>query len=189
MEEMDNNTTIFEESLNNTTSPAINYTTSEIDLTTDYSLIDTEYNEFDSSEQTMTSTIIPTEHTSSTDQSLIQVNNSQMAHSQLLYKLCQQLLSRILPNASSSSAAAAAAALSLVSGSSSGSNNTADAVISWIKQQLSSSSTTSTTTTPSSSSVLPSLLLNGRKLSSIPLHRVDMDDIVHQLSNDIDGEH
>ena len=128
-----------------------------------------------------------TDQSFTTDQSINTVNVSHTMHSQLLYKLCQQLLSQILPNVSSlSSSSAVEAALSLASGSPSNGNNSADALLTWLKEQLTSSTTT---TTPTPSTSVPSLLLNDRKLSSTALHRVDMDDALYQMNNNIDGEH
>jgi hypothetical protein len=138
--------------------------------------------QFNSSEQTITSTLIPIDQTLSIDKSIDILNISQGAHSQLLLKLCQELLSHILPNVSSlSSSAAVEAALSLSAGSPSSGNNSADALLAWIKVQLNSLSTT--TTTP-----VPSLLISEKKTSSGSLQRVDMDDVLHQMNDNIDGE-
>jgi hypothetical protein len=137
----------------------------------------TDENQLNSSAQTITSIL-------DTDRSIDTVNISQSAHNQLLIKLCQQLLSHILPNVSSlSSSAAVEAALSLSKGSSSSGNNSAEALLIWIKEQLISSS--KTTTTSSSS---PSLLIDEKKFSSISLQRVDMDDVLHEMNNNNDGE-
>jgi hypothetical protein len=183
-----NNNTDSEEFLFNTSSQNNDYTASE---TTTYSSNQTDDDQFTSTEQTINSTL------STTDQLIDTANISQNAHSQLLYRLCQQLLSHILPNVSSlSSTSAVKAALSLASGSPSTGNNSADALLIWLKEQLSSSTITSTTTpstttstsTLSSSSPVPSLLINERKLSSISLQRIDMDDALRQMNNNIDSE-
>jgi hypothetical protein len=186
------NTTESREFLMTTNFPTINYTTFE---TTTYSSYQTDDNQFTSSEQIINSTMMTTDQPFTTDQLIDTVNISRAAHRQLLYKLCQQLLSHILPNVSSlSSSSAVEAALSLAQGSSSNGNNSADALLIWLKEQLTSSTTTTTTTTstttPSISSLsTPSLLINGMKLSSVPLQRVDMDDALYQMNNNIDGEH
>jgi hypothetical protein len=179
-EQIDNNTE-SQKFLMTITSQTIDYTSSN----------ETDNYKFNSSEQTITSTLIPINQTLSTDKSIDTVETTQSVHSQLLLKLCQQLLSHILPNISSlSSSAAVQAALSLSAGSPSSSNNSADALLAWINEQLNSSSTTTTTTATSKtiSSYLPSLLINERKLSSNSLQRVDMDEVLHQMNNNIDGE-
>jgi hypothetical protein len=158
--------------MNNITSQTIVHTSSE---SSNYLSIQTDDKLFNTSEQT---TII-TDQPFTTDKSVDTVNISQTAHSQLLYKLCRQLLSHILPNASSSTAAVQAV-LSLASGSSSTGNNSTNTLLTWIKEQLSSS-----TTTPSTSS----LLINGKKISSDSLQRVDMDDVLYQMNNNNDDEH
>jgi hypothetical protein len=145
----------------NITSQTIIHTSSE---SSNYLSIQTDDNLFNTSDQPYT-----------TDKSVDTVNISQTAHSQLLYKLCKQLLSHILPNASSSTAAVEAV-LSLASTG----NNSTSALLTWIKQQFSSS-----TTTPSTSS----LLINGKKISSDSLQRVDMDDVLYKMNNNIDDEH
>jgi hypothetical protein len=195
----DNNTIVYTKETNeNSTEQIGNNTESQKFLMTitsqtiDYtSSNETDNYKFNSSEQTITSTLIPINQTLSTDKSIDTVETTQSVHSQLLLKLCQQLLSHILPNISSlSSSAAVQAALSLSAGSPSSSNNSADALLAWINEQLNSSSTTTTTTATSKtiSSYLPSLLINERKLSSNSLQRVDMDEVLHQMNNNIDGE-
>jgi hypothetical protein len=148
--------------------------------TIDFIDISTDDDKFSSPDPTITSSMITSEQSSSTDTTTI----SPSAHSQLLYKLCQQLLSHILPNASSSSAAAAAAALLIASNSSSNSN-TADALLSWLNQQLSSSTSTTTTAT----SAVPLLSISETRTSSIPLQRVDMNDLLRQMNDNLDSEH
>ncbi|UJR27514.1 hypothetical protein I4U23_008798 [Adineta vaga] len=145
-----------------------------------YSLDQNDTNVFNTTEQTTASTMVTTD---------------QSSHSQLLYKLCQQLLSHILPNISSTTAVEAA--LSLTAELPSTGNNSANALLSWIQEKFSTSSPTSATTmtqtteasssssSPSSTS-LSSLLTNGRKLS---LQRVDMDDILYDSNDNIDDEH
>ena len=182
-----NNNTDSEQFLLNTSSQTNDYTASE---TNTYSSNQTDDDQFTSTEQTINSTLF------TTDQLIDAVNITQNAHSQLLYKLCRQLLSQILPNVSSlSSTSAVEAALSLASGSPSTGNNSADALLTWLKEQFISSTITSTTTssttstsTLSSSSSVPSLLINQRKLSSISLQRIDMDDALRQMNNNIDSE-
>jgi hypothetical protein len=192
----DNNTIVYTKETNeNSTEQIGNNTESQKFLMTitsqtiDYtSSNETDNYKFNSSEQTITSTLIPINQTLSTDKSIDTVETTQSVHSQLLLKLCQQLLSHILPNISSlSSSAAVQAALSLSAGSPSSSNNSADALLAWINEQL-NSSTTTTATSKTISSYLPSLLINERKLSSNSLQRVDMDEVLHQMNNNIDGE-
>jgi len=177
-EQINNNTESQEFLMNTISSQTIDYNSSN----------ETDNYQFNSSEQTITSTL-------STHKSNDTVEIYQGAHRQLLLKLCQQLLSHILPNVSSlSSSAAVQAALSLSAGSPSGGNNSADALLAWINEQLNSSTTTTTTTataaaTSSTLSLsLPSLLINEKKLSSNSLQRVDMDEVLHQMNNNIDGE-
>jgi hypothetical protein len=105
----------------------------------------------------------------------------QVAHNQLLYNLCKQILSNMLPNISSS--AAATAVLTLISESSSIDNKTADALLSWLNTHFNSSTSSTPTTTVSS------LLIQGSQTSSIPLQRINMDDILYQINNNIDTEH
>jgi len=172
-EQINNNTESQEFLMNTISSQTIDYNSSN----------ETDNYQFNSSEQTITSTL-------STHKSNDTVEIYQGAHRQLLLKLCQQLLSHILPNVSSlSSSAAVQAALSLSAGSPSGGNNSADALLAWINEQLNSSTTTTTAATSSTLSLsLPSLLINEKKLSSNSLQRVDMDEVLHQMNNNIDGE-
>jgi hypothetical protein len=115
----------------------------------------------DSLDQIITSPIDTSEHNATT--------NSQIAYSQLFYKFYQQILRNT----------------SLASDSSfvNNNNNTADVLLSWLRKHF--SSLTTTMETPS----VPSLLTNDIRTSSIPLQRIDMDDVLHQMNNNIDNEH
>ncbi|CAF3723138.1 unnamed protein product [Adineta steineri] len=105
-------------------------------------------------------------------------NNSQTVRGKSLYKLCQQILSRIYSNISLSTDDTSD--LTLPSNLSSVHNNT---FLSWFRKQFTSSTSTIETTT------IPSLAINVIRTSSIPLQRVDMDDVLHQMNNNIDIEH
>ena len=148
-----------------------------------------------------TALIMTTEQLLPVEGLLEALNNSETLRNQLLYKLCRQLLSHILPNTSSSSSAAATArALDMVSNSSITMNRTANALLSWIQEQLGSSTstttpttiitTTATTTTTSSStrSTIQSLLVKATELPSIALQRVDMDEVLGYANANADGE-
>jgi len=115
----------------------------------------------DSLDQIITSPIATSEHNATT--------NSQIAYSQLFYKFYQQILRNT----------------SLASDSSfvNNNNNTADVLLSWLRKHFSSLTTTIETPT------VPSLLINDIRTSSIPLQRIDMDDVLHQMNNNIDNEH
>ncbi|CAF3364264.1 unnamed protein product [Rotaria sp. Silwood1] len=183
--EQNNNNMESNEFIINTTSQIIDYTLFE---TSNYSSIQIDNNQFNISKQTISST-----KQSLTTDKVNDINNN--SQNQLLYKLCQQLLSHILPNvsslSSSSSSSAIEEALSLVSSSSSIGNNSVDELLTWIKEQLSSSTittTSTTTTTAKTPSTLSSLLQNEKKLSTMSLQRVDMDDALHQMNNNMDGE-
>jgi hypothetical protein len=153
----------------NTMNP-IDLTSSNLDIKMDEDNDDKSY----SLDQTITNT---SEQLSSIDTTTM----SQTLHSQLIYKLCQQFFSHILPNASLSSAAATA--LSLSSNSPSTNNHTTDVFLSWLRNYLSSSTSTTTTSTVSP------LIINDIQTLSIPLQRIDMDDVLHQMNNNIDNEH
>ncbi|CAF1013184.1 unnamed protein product [Adineta ricciae] len=154
--------------------------------TSNYSSNDNDTDLFNTTEQTIASTMGTADQSYTTDQS---------SHSQLLYKLCQQLLSHILPNISSTTAVEAA--LSLTAELPSTKNNTAETLLTWIQQKFSSTTTTTTTTTtisttttatteiPSSSLSLSALLTNGRKIS---LQRVDIDDVLYQINDNTDDD-
>ncbi|CAF1124591.1 unnamed protein product [Rotaria sordida] len=167
IEQIDNNT----ESIVITTTEPIDYTSSSVDITMD------DYDASDTSDQMITSSINTSELPSSIDTTTI----SQIAHSQLLYKLCRQILSHLLPNASST--AVTGSSLSLASDLSSKNNNTPDKFLSWISKYLSSSKSIST------SSTVPSLLINKIRIPSISLQRIDMDDALHKMNiNNINSE-
>ncbi len=197
------NNTESDDFFENTTSQTVNDTSAEpIDDSSDQ----TDHNPLNTSEPTMTSILTPINPILPANKSVDPLDISQSDHHQLLLKLCQQLLSHILPNVTSlSTSAAIEAALSLSSDSSSSGNNSAETLLIWLKEQLSSTTppppTTTTTTTTrrkttttitstmrTISSSLPALLINKKKISSVTLQRVDMDDILHQLNNNIDGE-
>jgi hypothetical protein len=95
---------------------------------------------------------------------------SQTTHSLLLNKLCKKLFSPILPNTS-------AAPLSPSSKSSS------NILLSRLGKHHSSSINTTTTST------VPSLLINQIPTLSVPLKRILLDDVLHQINNYIDDEH
>ncbi|CAF1234878.1 unnamed protein product [Rotaria sordida] len=182
--EQNNNNTESNEFIINTTTPqTIDYTLFE---TSNYLSTQSDNNQFNTSEQIISSTNQPLISDKLNDR----INNSQDAENQLLYKLCQQLLSHILPNVSSlSSLVAVEAALSLVSNASSTGNNSTDELLTWIKEQLSSSTTiTTSTTTTTLPSTLSSLLIRENKFTTMSLQRVEMDDVLHQMNNNIDSE-
>ncbi|CAF3039703.1 unnamed protein product [Rotaria sp. Silwood2] len=190
--EKNNNNTESNEFILNTTFQTIDYTSFE---TNNYSSIQMDNNQFNISEQPIRSTNQPL----TTDKLNDINNNAHDAQNQLLYKLCQQLLSHILPNVSSlSSSSAIEDALSLLSSSSSIGNNSADELLTWIKEQFSPSTTTTTTTisttttttisTTTTTTTLSSLLLREKNLSTMSLQRVHMDDVLHQMNNNIDGD-
>jgi len=204
------NNTEFDNFFENTTSQTINETSFE---SIDDSSNQTDNNPLNTSEPTMTSILTSINSTLMANKSIDSLDISKSAHHQLLLKLCQQLLSQILPNVTSlSTSAAIEAALSLSSSLPASGNNSAEALLIWIEEQLSSTPptplpppTTTTTTAPPPpktttrkkptvsttrviSSSLPTLLINEKKISSISLQRVDMDDILHQMNNNVDGE-
>lgn len=141
-----------------------------------YSLVDNDTDLFNTTEQTIAQTMVTIDQSYTTDQS---------SHNQLLYKLCQQLLSHILPNISSTSAVEAA--LSLTAELPSTKNNTAETLLTWIQQKFSSTTTTTTTTSTTTTGIPSSstLLTNGRKLS---LQRVDIDDVLYQINDNTDDD-
>ncbi|CAF4198804.1 unnamed protein product [Adineta steineri] len=147
--------------------------------TSTYSSFASDNNLLNTSEEITTSSMITTDQLLTADNLIDAVNITQTSHSQLLYKLCQQLISKILPNVSSSSAVQAA--LSLATNSSLTGNNSVGALFTWIEEKFHSSTTTTTTTT----TTLPTVI-NGKKML---LQRVDMDDVLHQMNNNIDDEH
>ena len=203
------NNTESDDFIDNTTFQTINETSFE---PIDDSSNQTDYNLLNTSESTTTSILTSINPTLSAKKSFDLLDSSKDAQHQLLLKLCQQLLSQIHPNATSlSTSAAIEAALALSSGSSSSDKNSSDALLIWIQEQLSSTTTTAaTTTTPITmttttipttrrkttssttrttlSPSLPALLINEKKISSISLQRVHMDDILHQMNNNNDGE-
>jgi hypothetical protein len=205
--QISNNTESDEFIIENTTSQTINETSFEpID---DDSSNQTDYNPLSTSETTMASTLTSNNPTLSVNKAIDLLDNSKSAQNQMLLKLCQQLLSHILPNATSlSTSAAIEAALALSSGSSSSDKNSADALLIWIKEQLRSTTSTqppttttttiamtttkrkitSTSTRAMPSSSLSALLINEKKISSISLQRVQMDDILNQMNNNNDIE-
>jgi hypothetical protein len=124
-------------------------------------IVDDDDDKSDSLDQIITSPIDTSEHNATT--------NSQIAYSQLFYKFYQQIL-RNTPLPSDSSFV-------------NNNNNTADVLLSWLRKHFSSLTTTIETPT------VPSLLINDIRTSSIPLQRIDMDDVLHQMNNNIDNEH
>jgi len=196
---------------NNLTETMIYTTDSEdiIDSTSLEIMNSTDDYQYMSSEQMVTSTSNPTEQIFTTENVFETTDISQNVQSQLLLKLCQQLIAHILPNISSS--AAIETALNLVSSTASSDQNSTEALVSWLKEKLSTSvsssssppptttTTTTTTTTEATTttkistttafqSSLPSLLIKQKKLSLVPLQRVDMDDALYQMSDNIDSE-
>ncbi|CAF0919632.1 unnamed protein product [Adineta steineri] len=149
--------------------------TTSFETSTDSSFA-TDDNLLNTSEEITTSSMITTDQLLTADNLIDAVNITQTSHSQLLYKLCQQLISKILPNVSSSSAVQAA--LSLATNSSLTGNNSVGALFTWIQEKFHSSTTTTTTTLPT--------VISGKKML---LQRVDMDDVLHQMNNNIDDEH
>ena len=175
--EFDNFTTseIFE---NNTIqSDYINTTDEQVtfDIQTSTTILwsnDDDNNTINSTESIPMTTTEPVDLTSSneTDSSnpttTLPINTTMdNAHSQLLYKLCQQIFSQFLSNGSSSLAHH---------------NNTINALLSWFNKHLNSSATTT-------AAALPSFVLN-EKSSSAPLQRINMDDVLHQIDNYSDDE-
>ncbi|CAF1554109.1 unnamed protein product [Rotaria sp. Silwood1] len=155
----------FTEFIDITTIEPMDYTSSNADVTID------DYDASYTSDQMITSSINTSELPSSTQTTTI----IPTTHSQFLYKLCRQILSHLLPNTSSSTVTAST--LPLTSHSSSKSDHTTDKFLSWISKYLSSSKSTST------SSTVPSLFINDIRTSSIPLQRIDMDDVLHHMNN------
>jgi hypothetical protein len=151
----DNNTINSTESIVVTTTQPIDLTSSNIDILTDD-------NETYPSDQTTTlpiNTITPS-------------SSSENSHTQLLYKLCQQIFSHILPNG----------ALSLNSSSLHHNNTTVNALLSWFHKRLNSSRSTTTRTST------PSPFIINEIQSSAPLQRINMDDVLHQMDNYNDDE-
>ena len=102
---------------------------------------------------------------------------SQKAHSQLLYRLCQQIVAYILPDTSSMPSACTQASLSLVSDSLSKNKHASDTLVFWLSKYFKSSTSTSTPST------LPSLIINKIQTLSMPLRRVNIEDALHQTEN------
>ncbi|CAF2762346.1 unnamed protein product [Rotaria sp. Silwood2] len=160
--EQTNNNTEF---IDITTIEPIDYTSLDADITID------NYDAFYTSDQMIIESINTSELPSSTHTATM----SQTTHSQFFYKLCRQLLAHLLPNASSS--AVNTSTLSLASHSSSKNNNTSDKLLSWIGKYLNPSKSISTPST------VPSLFINEIRVSSNPLQRIQMDDVLHQMNN------
>jgi len=147
---------------NNSTDSTVITTIKPIDSTSANIAITIDDDKFYSSDQTITSSMNTLKQPLSTNT----ITTPQTIHSHLLSKLCNQDFSHILPTTSSSS-----------------SNSSSNVFVSWLNKHLHSSTSTTTTST------VPSLIINKSQASSIPLQRIDMDDRLHQMSNNIYNEH
>ena len=125
--------------------------------------------------ETTSSTVVQLMDTSEMNPSLSPTTVS-TNQSQLLHKLCQRILSHIVPNASSS--------INSSSILSNNANETLNALLSWLNNYLNSTKLTMTTTT----TTLSSLGIEEIPSSSDPLQRIDMDDVLHQMDNYTDDE-
>lgn len=139
---------------------------------TDNTLID--YDAFDSSDPIITSTVPTRELTSSIETTTV----SQNAQSRLLYTLCRQLLSHILPTTASPIPNTTDSNIPSLSSTTSISNITADKLIYWLSKYLNSTTTISTPT-----STVPVSFMGEIRTSSIPLKRIEMDDALDDVNN------
>ncbi|UJR21656.1 hypothetical protein I4U23_024733 [Adineta vaga] len=113
----------------------------------------------------------------------IQTSRSPTANKRILYKLCRRILAHIFPH--TPTMADVETALSLPSDSSlANSSNTTDTFRSWLQKRLNISTNHIQTSTKTSVS------FNNIQQRLIPLQRIDIDDVLHQMSNSHrDSEH
>jgi hypothetical protein len=152
-----------------------------IDIQTSTSIPWSNYDDDNSTESVIVTTTQPINLTSSNETyppeqiTTLPINTTiENAHSQLLYKICQQIFSHFLPNGSLS-----------FNSSFVYHNNTINALLSWFNKHLNASKTRAATTT--TTTTLPSFILNEIP-SSAPLQRINMDDVLHQIDNYNDDE-
>ena len=194
-----------------TSASTINVETSTITkVTNSIESVGTEEPESDVVDESSATMPMTTESSAQIEELLLALNKSENLRSRLLYKLCRQLLSQIFPNqTSNSSSKSDKPSIDISSNSSMIMNQTANAIVSWIQEQLTSlvsthpsntvlttfaSSTTSTstkTTTTAASSMItsiPNLVIEDRPLSPVSLQRLNMDEVLGQMINSIDGD-
>jgi hypothetical protein len=166
-------TTVVQEMLDIQTSTSIPWTNDDDNTTTINStesmVITTTTQPIDSTSSNETSSSDPT--------TTLPINTTtDNAHSQLLYKLCQQIISHFSSNGS------LALNSSIVHH-----NNTINTLLSWFNKHLNSSKMAPATPTEAVAATLPSFIVNEMP-SSAPLQRINMDDVLHQIDNYNDDE-
>ena len=196
------NATDFERLITNVTASLTDEPSTTFESTTAVTSTETESTQTTSAEMSTSTSILTTESPVPVEDLLHALNKSESLRNRLLYKLCRQLLSQMFPNATLSSVNSTESVMTLASNSSLMMNQTANALLSWIQEQLNSTSstplTTTTTSIPTSTTtiietstpVVPSPLVQGRKLESASsLQRIDMDEALGWANDPIDGEH